>query len=140
MVGQFLYHFQQSEIHNYICMIHDYSQEHDQIYDLSSFYFSFQNWVQDHHCQWINNCVGYWNYKAFFILVLYATIGSIYSTVCFIWFFHSFCFEVIRLPQDITKLLAFLGYCNNLFMSKGFWRKGSPQEFLCELVFNYSIF
>ncbi|XP_059458573.1 probable protein S-acyltransferase 15 [Corylus avellana] len=35
----------------------------------------------DHHCQWINNCVGYWNYKAFFILVLYATIGSIYSTV-----------------------------------------------------------
>ncbi|XP_015877260.3 probable protein S-acyltransferase 15 isoform X2 [Ziziphus jujuba] len=35
----------------------------------------------DHHCIWINNCVGYWNYKAFFTLVLYATIGSIYSTV-----------------------------------------------------------
>ncbi|KAB1219045.1 putative protein S-acyltransferase 15 [Morella rubra] len=34
----------------------------------------------DHHCLWINNCVGYWNYKAFFMLVLYATIGSIYST------------------------------------------------------------
>ncbi|KAF5467080.1 hypothetical protein F2P56_016942 [Juglans regia] len=34
----------------------------------------------DHHCLWINNCVGYWNYKPFFILVLYATIGSIYST------------------------------------------------------------
>ncbi|KAK6228251.1 hypothetical protein SCA6_000591 [Theobroma cacao] len=35
----------------------------------------------DHHCLWINNCVGYWNYKAFFTLVLYATIGSIHSTV-----------------------------------------------------------
>ncbi|EOY18738.1 DHHC-type zinc finger family protein [Theobroma cacao] len=35
----------------------------------------------DHHCLWINNCVGYWNYKAFFTLVLYATIGSIHSTI-----------------------------------------------------------
>ncbi|KAM7268869.1 hypothetical protein ACFE04_011035 [Oxalis oulophora] len=35
----------------------------------------------DHHCLWINNCVGYWNYKAFFILIFYATVGSIYSTV-----------------------------------------------------------
>lgn len=38
----------------------------------------------DHHCLWINNCVGYWNYKAFFILVLYATIASIYSSVMII--------------------------------------------------------
>nr|KJB68735.1 hypothetical protein B456_011G2379002 [Gossypium raimondii] len=35
----------------------------------------------DHHCLWINNCVGYWNYKAFFNLILYATIGSIHSSV-----------------------------------------------------------
>ncbi|XP_024031714.1 probable protein S-acyltransferase 15 [Morus notabilis] len=35
----------------------------------------------DHHCMWVNNCVGYWNYKAFFVLVFYATIASIYSTV-----------------------------------------------------------
>ncbi|XVE75385.1 hypothetical protein DITRI_Ditri12bG0090200 [Diplodiscus trichospermus] len=33
----------------------------------------------DHHCLWINNCVGYWNYKAFFNLILYATMGSIHS-------------------------------------------------------------
>ncbi|XP_030549088.1 probable protein S-acyltransferase 15 isoform X2 [Rhodamnia argentea] len=38
----------------------------------------------DHHCRWINNCVGYWNYKAFFILVLVATVASIYSTILFI--------------------------------------------------------
>ncbi|KAJ6773007.1 PROTEIN S-ACYLTRANSFERASE 16-RELATED [Salix koriyanagi] len=38
----------------------------------------------DHHCLWINNCVGYWNYKAFVILVLYATIASIYSSVMII--------------------------------------------------------
>ncbi|KAK4259791.1 hypothetical protein QN277_006086 [Acacia crassicarpa] len=41
---------------------------------------------QDHHCMWINNCVGYWNYKAFFLLTLYATIASIHSTAIFISF------------------------------------------------------
>lgn len=35
----------------------------------------------DHHCLWINNCVGYGNYKSFFVLVLYASIASLYSTV-----------------------------------------------------------
>ncbi|XP_020229668.1 probable protein S-acyltransferase 15 isoform X1 [Cajanus cajan] len=38
----------------------------------------------DHHCLWINNCVGYWNYKAFLVFVLYATISSIYSMIIFI--------------------------------------------------------
>lgn len=35
----------------------------------------------DHHCMWINNCVGLRNYKAFIVLVLYATMASIYSSV-----------------------------------------------------------
>ncbi|KAI3508693.1 hypothetical protein L1887_23705 [Cichorium endivia] len=35
----------------------------------------------DHHCTWINNCVGQRNYKAFFLLVAYGTISSIYSAV-----------------------------------------------------------
>ncbi|KAL6138749.1 hypothetical protein ACLB2K_064028 [Fragaria x ananassa] len=35
----------------------------------------------DHHCIWINNCVGHTNYKVFFVFVVYAVIACLYSLV-----------------------------------------------------------
>ncbi|KAL0452138.1 UNVERIFIED_CONTAM: putative pentatricopeptide repeat-containing protein [Sesamum latifolium] len=35
----------------------------------------------DHHCSWINNCVGQKNYKPFLLLLFYATVASTYSAI-----------------------------------------------------------
>ncbi|KAL8518045.1 hypothetical protein ACS0TY_009365 [Phlomoides rotata] len=38
----------------------------------------------DHHCAWVNNCVGQRNYKSFLLLVFYATVSCSYSSVLII--------------------------------------------------------
>ncbi|MGH0145076.1 UNVERIFIED_CONTAM: hypothetical protein FKN15_028813 [Acipenser sinensis] len=35
----------------------------------------------DHHCPWLNNCVGHFNHRYFFSFCLFMTMGCLYCSI-----------------------------------------------------------
>ena len=44
----------------------------------------------DHHCPWINNCIGFWNRKFFILLLIYVLIITYFNIATMAYsFIHS---------------------------------------------------
>jgi hypothetical protein len=44
----------------------------------------------DHHCPWINNCIGFWNRKPFILLLVYVLLTSYFTAITMISPFYEF--------------------------------------------------
>ena len=54
----------------------------------------------DHHCKFLNNCIGYRNYKYFIVFLFYASVSLIFLLVTMIegfsFYFHEYTWESIN--------------------------------------------
>jgi len=57
----------------------------------------------DHHCPWINNCVGFGNYRHFCLFLLFLGMSCLFVICMFFPVFYSVAFEFRRHPEGISR-------------------------------------
>lgn len=67
--------------------------------------------MMDHHCPWINNCIGFYNYKYFFLLINYWMISTYFINLTYWETFQSV------MSEDKVSNMCLIWVCINFLMS-----------------------
>ncbi|CAM9927049.1 unnamed protein product [Choristocarpus tenellus] len=74
----------------------------------------------DHHCPWVNNCVGAGNQKHFLLFLVYALVASIYILILMIYHFvlcliDTSCEDFTELTVNLVRVVLVLAFAAALF-------------------------
>lgn len=99
---------------------------------LDNFYWIVEN--EDHHCIWLNNCIGRRNYRSFFVFVVVATLMCCYAFA--FSFVHVYTVYTTTYPMSFVNALADapLSFVVFLLCFVLMWSVGGLSSYHCYLV------